>query len=128
VASELPAALVTEQVTESAVAERSAHEQPRVAARRWSPAAVVVWAIFAGGLLAFIVFARVPIAAGWRQGRSMRVLDIWSLFVHEVSVVAAPFVTPGLITALVVVVLAGSLVGLWLAMSVTSNSPADRPD
>lgn len=126
-AADAPVTFVPEQTTEVVAEERAVREE-RATTKRWSPVAVVIWAMFAAGLVLFVAFARVPIAAGWRQGRSMSVLDIWSLFVSEVAMVAGPFVTPSLITALVVVILAGSLVCLWLAMTVTSERQQDRPD
>jgi hypothetical protein len=96
--------------------------------RRWSAIAVVIWLLFAVGLVVFITVARVPIAAGWREGRSMRVLDIWSLVALELAQVAGPLVTPALATALVLVILGGSLLCLWLAMSVTNDDTVERPD
>lgn len=90
--------------------------------------AAAIWLLFAAGLTLFILFARVPIEAGWRQGRSMSVVDIWSLFTLELAQVAGPLVTPALVTGLVVVVLAGSLLCLWLAMTVTWDETSERPD
>ena len=96
--------------------------------RRWSPVALVSWALFALGLVLFIAVARVPIAAGWRRGRSMQVQEIWRLFTLEAAEVAGPLVTPALVTALILIVLAGALLGLWLAMSVTTDSTVEQPD
>lgn len=98
------------------------------AKRRWSPVAVAIWVLFALGTVLFIALARVPIAAGWRRGRSMQVLEIWRLFTLEVAQVAGPFVTPALATALILVVLGSALLGLWLAMSVTTESTTEKPD
>jgi hypothetical protein len=58
----------------------------------------------------------------------MRVLDIWSLVALELAQVAGPLVTPALATALVLVILGGSLLCLWLAMSVTNDDTVERPD
>lgn len=110
------------------VGEEATTDRDLAPTRRWSPAAVVIWLLFAGGITPFIAFARVPIAAGWRQGRSMRVVDIWSLFTLELAQVAGPLITPALATGLVLLVLAGSLLCLWLAMAVTSDETSERPD
>lgn len=127
-AAEMPVTITSEQSPIEPVSLEPVTTKRPAAVRQQSLVAAVIWLVFAVGLIAFVAFARVPIAAGWRQGRSLRVLDIWSLFVREVTVVAGPFVTPALITALVIAVLAGSLVCLWLAMAVTSNRHQDRPD
>lgn len=127
-AAEVPVTITSEQSPVASVSVDTVSDERPAVARRRSRVAAVIWLVFAVGLIAFVAFARVPIAAGWRQGRSLRVLDTWSLFVREVTVVAGPFVTPALITALVIAVLAGSLLCLWLAMAVTSNRPQDRPD
>ena len=96
--------------------------------RRWSPVAVGIWLLSAIGLILFIAFARVPIEAGWRIGRSLRVTEIWRLFTLELAQVAGPLVTPALVTTLVILVLAGALLGLWLAMAVLTDDTVQRPD
>lgn len=110
------------------VSEDAATEPDLAPTRRWSPASIVIWLLFAGGIIIFVAFARVPIAAGWRQGRSMRVVDIWSLFTLELAQVAGPLVTPALVTGLVLLVFAASMICLWLAMAVTSDKTSERSD
>lgn len=130
-ASEIPAAIadpVDSPVIVNAEREQSSPAAAAKGARRVAAIAVMIWLVFAAGLVAFIAFARVPLEAGWRQGRSMRVLDIWSLFVTELTAVAGPLVTPALITGIVMVVLAGSLLCLWLALNATSDPVPDQPD
>lgn len=127
-AAEVPVTITSEQSPVASVSPGTVTDERPAVARPRPVVAAVIWLVCAVGLIAFVAFARVPIAAGWRQGRSLRVLDIWSLFVRELTVVAGPFVTPALITALVIAVLAGSLLCLWLAMAVTSNRHQDRPD
>ncbi|MBA2519475.1 MAG: hypothetical protein H0V24_07400 [Chloroflexia bacterium] len=127
-ASDYPATVVSEPSRTIAVPEVATTIERSVPARWRLSVARAIWALGAVGLVAFIAFARVPIAAGWRQGRSLRVIDIWSLFVREVTVVAGPFVTAALATALAIIILAGCLIGLWLAMSVTNDSLLDQSD
>jgi hypothetical protein len=123
-----PPVLIEEPTTETPMSDEPADERELAPVRRWSRAAVVIWLVFAVGMTLFIAFARVPIAAGWRQGRSMRVVDIWSLFTLELSQVAGPLITPALATALVILVLAGSLLCVWVAMAVTSDDLPEGPD
>src|SRR5688572_4296217 len=98
--AESPPVLTDEPTTETPMSDEPAVERELAPVRRWSRAAVVIWLVFTVGMTLFIAFARVPIAAGWRQGRSMRVVDIWSLFTLELAQVAGPLVTPALATAL----------------------------
>lgn len=125
--AESPAALPPEQQPSAAMIEPVVVDPGPDRRRRWSPIAVAIWVLFAAGLALFIAFARVPIEAGWRHGRSMRVLDIWSLFTLEL-VQVAPWITPALATGAGLVVLAGALICLWLAMSVAGASSSERPD
>ncbi|MDQ3694228.1 MAG: hypothetical protein M3464_11440 [Chloroflexota bacterium] len=127
-ASDYPATIVSEPPRTLAVTEGATTIERSVPAPWRLSVARGIWALAAVGLVAFIAFARVPIAAGWRQGRSLRVTDIWSFFIREVTVVAGPFVTAALVTALVIIILAGCLIGLWLAMSVTTDSSRDQSD
>lgn len=126
--AESPSALADEPTTVTAVSDEPAVERELAPARRRSRAAVLIWLLFAVGITLFIAIARVPIAAGWRQGRSMRVVDIWSLFTLELAQVAGPLVTPALATGVVLLVLAGSMLCLWLAMAVTSDDLPEGPD
>lgn len=125
---ESPSALSDEPTLATPAGEEVGTDPGLAPARSWSPVAAVIWLLLAGGIILFIAFARVPIAAGWRQGRSMRVVDIWSLFTLELAQVAGPLVTPALATGLVLLVLAGSMICLWLAMSVTSDETSERSD
>ena len=127
---ESPPAPADESTPSAPVSADVATDTHPASAPRWSAVVVVVvvWLLFAGGITLFIAFARVPIAAGWRQGRSMRVVDIWSLFTLELAQVAGPLIIPALVTGLVLLVLAGSLLCLWLAMAVTSDETSERAD
>jgi hypothetical protein len=96
--------------------------------RRLVPAALIIWLLFLVATVLFVPFARVLIEAGWRNGRSMRVIEIWRLYTLDLALVAGPLVTPALATVLVLVILGGSLLGLWLALSVKSDHTVARPD
>lgn len=126
--AESPPVLADEPTTVTPMSDEPAVERDLAHVRHRSRAAVVIWLLFAVGITLFIALARVPIAAGWRQGRSMRVVDIWSLFTLELAQVAGPLVTPALATGLVLLVLAGSMLCLWLAMAVTSDDLPEVPD
>src|SRR3712207_6396633 len=115
----------TRQVPEQATVSPVTAERPR---RQGSPVALASWVLFALGMVLFVAVARVPISAGWRRGRSMPVQEIWRLFTLEVAQVAGPLVTPALVTALILIVLAAALLGLWLAMSVPTDSTVEQPD
>ncbi len=125
---ESTATLPQEETRTAPAPEPAAEEAIAVPKRRRAPVALLIWVLFAVGTVLFVVFARVPIEAGWRNGRSMRVLDLWRLYSLDLAQVAGPRVTPALAAALDLVILGGSLLGLWLAMSVSSDDTVGRPD
>jgi hypothetical protein len=126
--SEAPTVLADEERVVVPAAEPVAEREVIPARRAWSPAAIAIWLLFALGITLFIAAGRVPIEAGWRAGRTMSVREIWSLFTLELAQVVGPWLSPVLITGIVLLVLVGSLVCLWLAMRVTDEPPAERPD
>lgn len=126
--SEAPTALAEEERVAVPAAEAVAAAEATPAQRGWSPVAVAIWLVFAVGITLFIAVGRVPIEAGWRAGRTMSVREIWSLFTLELAQVVGPWLSPVLITGVVLLALAGALVCLWLAMRVTDEPPAERPD
>lgn len=109
-------------------AEPTTATEASTARRVVSPVAVAIWVLFAVGITLFIAVGRVPIEAGWRAGRTMSVRDIWSLFTVELAQVVGPWLSPVLITVVVLLTLAGALVCLWLAMQVRDEPPSERPD
>jgi hypothetical protein len=126
--TEATTVLADEERVVVSAAEPVAEHEVTPDRRAWSPAAMAIWLLFALGITLFIAAGRVPIEAGWRAGRTMSVQEIWSLFTLELAQVVGPWLSPVLITGIVLLVLVGSLVCLWLAMQVTDESPAERPD
>ncbi len=127
--SEAPTVLADEeQVAAAPTAEPTTATEASTARRVVSPVAVAIWVLFAVGITLFIAVGRVPIEAGWRAGRTMSVRDIWSLFTVELAQVVGPWLSPVLITVVVLLTLVGALVCLWLAMQVRDEPPSERPD
>ena len=112
----VPASIVRDQL-------EVIHRERRV---RWLAIGLTLAAAVA--LVSFIAWARVPVGAGWREGRALRVRKIWTLFTHEVAAVAGTWLSTALITGLVVVLLAGCVVGLYLAMTVRDERSGARAE
>lgn len=125
--SDAPTAIADDERGAAPAAEAAAAPDATRVRRGWTPVEVAIWVLFAVGITLFVAVGRVPIEAGWRAGRTMSVREIWSLFTVELAQVVGPWLSPVLITAIVVLTLAGSLVCLWLAMRVGDEPPPERP-
>lgn len=118
----------------SQVASEAAVIAPVSVRARPSPGVIACWLVAVAALAGFILFARVPIEAGWFPGlRTDRVLAIWSDFGDRLSdstTRLSPLALAVYAALLLFLVLAA--VGLWFALttppfSLREERTADEP-
>jgi hypothetical protein len=83
------------------------------------------------GFAVFVVAGSVTIGAGPDQGASTRVLAEWRRFLAELPVVSQPALLRAVVVAALLVVVAGSALGLWLALTAgeaRENGSRSEPD
>jgi hypothetical protein len=99
----------------------STQHQPRA---RLTPGALFFGALVCLGFVAFILLAKVTVhyqdALGDRVSRNMRVLDVWQRLRNDLPDVAHPTLLRVAFDFSIILVIAGSLACVWLALMAAS--------
>ena len=84
------------------------------------------WLATAGAVAIFLGFGSVTLEAGARPGRSQRVVEVWRRFLADLPEGGNAALLRVVVVGLIAVVLLGSALGFWLAMTAADDS-ASRP-